>query len=51
MQRAMAEKLDWDASAEQLHSFICVNYFKNRGVSLGGTSFIILKSIDNKGII
>lgn len=27
------------------------HYFKNRGVSLGGTSFIILKSIDNKGII
>ena len=27
------------------------HYFKNGGVSLGGTSFIIFKSIGNKGII
>ena len=46
----------WDAIVQramvQNNTFVYLrHYFKNRGVSLGGTSFIILKSIDNKGII
>ena len=36
----------------QSNTFVYLrHYFKNRGVSLGGTSFIIFKRIDNKGII